>query len=416
MKYYKRFADKELARRLNNAGAVLIYGPKACGKTETASQTANSMVHIDTDAQVRLAMQVDPEKVLNGEYPRLLDEWQEFPELWNLIRHKVDEEKKSGMFILAGSANPDEKTRRHSGAGRFSVMRMRTMSLFESGWSSGEVSLNELFKKNKISSESATTSLDDIAEKILIGGWPGLIGKSLSQSLDFSRDYASLTAEVDISRVSDKRRDPDKVFRLMQSIARNISTEAPVSTLTRDVRGSAGAFKEETASDYIDALERLMFIEKLPAWNTHIRSTATLRQASKWHFTDPSLVCGILKLDREKLLKDLNYFGFIFESLVIRDLRIYSQTFGGRVMHYRDSSNLEVDAIIENESGDYIALEVKMGLSMVEEAAKNLKKFANKIDTTKVAKPTALAVITLNGFAHQRPDGVYVIPISTLTA
>ena len=202
----------------------------------------------------------------------------------------------------------------------------------------------------------------------------------------------------------------------MQSIARNISTEAPVSTLTRDVRGSAGAFKEETASDYIDALERLMFIEKLPAWNTHIRSTATLRQASKWHFTDPSLVCGILKLDREKLLKDLNYFGFIFESLVIRDLRIYSQTFGGRVMHYRDSSNLEVDAIIENESGDYIALEVKMGLSMVEEAAKNLKKFADKIDTTKVAKPTALAVITLNGFAHQRPDGVYVIPISTLTA
>ncbi len=416
MKYYNRFADKELARRLENSGAVLISGPKACGKTETALQAAKSVVHLDTDKQAQLAMKVVPEQVINGKCPRLLDEWQEYPEIWNLVRHKVDEQKESGLYILTGSANPDEKTRRHSGAGRFSVMRMRPMSLFESDWSTGEVSLKSIFQKEKIFSNPVKTSIEELAEKILIGGWPGLIGRSLSQAIDFSRDYASLTAEVDISRVSDKRRDPEKVFRLMQSLARNISTETSVATLAKDARGSTGSFKEETAADYLDALERLMFVEDLPAWNTHIRSSATLRQMPKRHFADPSLACGILKLDCDRLLKDLNYFGFLFESLAIRDLRVYSQTMGGRVRHYRDSSNLEVDAIVENESGDYIAVEVKLGISMADEAAENLKKFESRIDTEKASGPTALVVVTGNGFAHQREDGVYVVPLAALTA
>jgi hypothetical protein len=364
----------------------------------------------------RLAMQIAPEQVLRGEAPRLLDEWQEFPELWNLVRREVDDKKKNGLYILAGSAKPDENTRRHSGAGRFSVLRMRPMSLFENGWSSGEVSLAQLFQNTPVASDPVSGSLDELAEKILIGGWPGLLGRALSRSLDFSRDYAVLTAEVDISRVSDKRRDPDKVFRLMQSLARNLSTEAAVATLAADVRGGLGAFKEETAADYLDALERLMFVEDIPAWNAHVRSSVTLRQMPKRHFADPSIACGILRLDKAKMLGDLEYFGQLFESLVVRDLRIYAQTLDGRVRHYRDSSGLEVDAIVENGLGDYIAVEVKLGMAAADMAAANLLKFASRIDTAKTSAPRALVVITANGFAHRRPDGVYVVPLTTLTA
>jgi len=416
MKYHKRFTDNELARRLGTAGAILICGPKACGKTETALQIAKSHVRLDSSQQARLAIQVAPELVLRGEAPRLLDEWQEFPELWNLVRREVDDKKQNGLYILAGSANPDENTHRHSGAGRFSVLRMHTMSLYETGWSSGEVSLAQLFQNAPVFSAPVPGSLDELTEKILIGGWPGLLGRSFSQSLDFSRDYAALTAEVDISRVSDKRRDPDQVFRLMQSIARNLSSEASVATLAADVRGSTGAFKEETAADYLDALERLMFCEDLPAWNAHIRSSSTLRKMPKRHFADPSLACGILQLDKGKLLGDLEYLGLLFESLVIRDLRIYAQTIDARVQHYRDSSGLEVDAIVETGAGDYIAVEVKLGVAAADVAAVNLQKFASRIDTAKTCAPRGLVVITANGFAHRRLDGVYVVPLETLTA
>lgn len=416
MDYQTRFSDVELRRRLAAAGAVLVAGPKACGKTETALQFARSVARLDIDPQARLAMTIEPKRVLRGDSPRLLDEWQEFPELWNLVRHEVDAKKRDGLYILTGSANPDETTRRHSGAGRFSIMRMRPMSLFENGWSSGEVSLAKLFAGASVTSAEIPPDLDALAEKILFGGWPGLLGKGLSRALDFSRDYTALTSEVDISRASEKRRDPDKVFRLMQSLARNISTEASVATLAADVRGGTGGFKEETAADYLDALNRLMFVEDLPAWNAHIRSCATLRQMPKRHFADPSLACGILRLDKPKLLGDLEYFGLLFESLVIRDLRIYAQTAGGRVRHYRDSARTEVNAIVEKEDGAYVAVEIKLGAGAADSAAGNLLKFAAKIDTAKTPPPRALVVITGNGFAHRRPDGVYVIPITTLTA
>lgn len=416
MDYKRRLSDVELQRRLAAAGAVLVTGPKACGKTETALQLARSVARLDTDPQARLAMQVEPLRVLRGDTPRLLDEWQEFPEIWNLVRHEVDAKKQDGLYILTGSANPDEATRPHSGAGRFSIMRMRPMSLFENGWSSGEVSLAQLFAGASVTSAEISSDLDELAEKILFGGWPGLLGKGLSRALDFSRDYTTLTAEVDISRVSEKRRDPDKVFRLMQSLARNISTEASVATLAADVRGGTSGFKEETAADYLDALNRLMFVEDLPAWNAHIRSSATLRQKPKRHFADPSLACGILRLDKPKLLGDLEYFGLLFESLVIRDLRIYAQTIGGRVRHYRDSAGTEVDAIVEQEDGAYIAVEIKLGAGATDAAAKNLLNFAANIDTAQTTPPRALAVVTGSGFAHRRPDGVYVIPITTLTA
>ena len=416
MDYKKRFSDGELRQRLAAAGAVLVTGPKACGKTETALQLAQSVARLDTDPQARLAMQVEPLRVLRGDAPRLLDEWQEFPELWNLVRHEVDAKKQDGLYILTGSANPDEATRRHSGAGRFSIMRMRPMSLFENGWSSGEVSLAQLFAGAAVTSAEVSSDLDALAEKILFGGWPGLLGKGLSRALDFSRDYAALTAEVDISRVSEKRRDPDKVLRLMQSLARNISTEVSVATLAADVRGGTGGFKEETAADYLDALNRLMLVEDLPAWNAHIRSSATLRQMPKRHFADPSLACGILRTDKSKLLGDLEYFGLLFESLVIRDLRIYAQTAGGRVWHYRDSAGTEVDAIVENEDGAYVAVEIKLGTGAADTAAGALLRFAANIDTAKTPAARALVVVTGNGFAHRRPDGVFVIPITTLTA
>ncbi|MDR1816674.1 MAG: DUF4143 domain-containing protein [Puniceicoccales bacterium] len=430
MSYQKRFADVEIQQRLAIAGAVLVTGPKACGKTETALQVAKSSVRLDTDPQARLAMQVEPTRILTGDTPRLLDEWQEFPDIWNLVRHEVDARRQDGLFILTGSANPDETTRRHSGAGRFSVMRMRPMSLFENGWSTGEVSLAKLFENagdnagtdtaagtgTAITSAEVPADLDTLAEKVLFGGWPGLLGKNLARALEFSRDYAALTAEVDISRVSEKRRDPDKVFRLMQSLARNVSTEATVATLAADVRGGTGGFKDETAADYLDALNRLMFVEDLPAWNAHIRSGATLRQMPKRHFADPSLACGILRLNKEKLLADLEYFGLLFESLVIRDLRVYAQTLRGSVRHYRDSAGTEVDAIVERDDGAWLAVEVKLGISAADAAAANLRKFEANINTAKTPPPRALVIITANGFAHRRPDGVFVVPIATLTA
>ncbi|NLB65105.1 MAG: ATP-binding protein [Lentisphaerae bacterium] len=414
MKYMPRCVDRELLERLDMAGAVLITGPKACGKTETAMQVAKSHVRLDSDHQARLAMEVMPEQVLSGAKPRLLDEWQEFPEIWNLVRHDIDEKRAHGLYILAGSAHPEEKSRLHSGAGRFSVMQMRPMSLFERGWSTGEVSLQTLFKGGPVASEPVCTTIGELAEKVIIGGWPGLLRSTYSSSAKFSRDYATLIAEVDISRVSDKRRDPGKVFRLMQSVARNISTEVSIASLAADVRGGVGGFKEETAADYLSALERLMFVENLPAWSTHIRSSATLRQMVKRHFVDPSLACGVLGLNAEKLLKDLEYFGFVFESLAIRDLRIYAQQLGGEVRHYRDSSGLEVDAIVELGSGNYLAIEVKLSVAAADEAAANLLKFGATIDTGKAVAPSALVVITANGFAHCRKDGVYVVPLTVL--
>jgi predicted AAA+ superfamily ATPase len=241
-----------------------------------------------------------------------------------------------------------------------------------------------------------------------------LLDKNLTRAIEHSRDYVSLTAEVDISRVSSKRRDPNKVLKLIQSLARNISTEASISTIAKDVRGS-GAFKDETAAAYLEALERLMIVENLPAWSPSIRSRARLRQAPKRHFADPSIACGALRLSKEKMVDDLNYLGLLFESLVIRDLRIYAQTLGGRVFHYRDSNGLEADAIIEYPSGEWIAVEIKLGISMAESAAKTLMALSDIIETKRTPPPKALVVVTGNGFAHRRKDGVYVAPLQTLS-
>jgi len=416
LEYYKRFADKALADRLQSAGAVLIEGTKGCGKTETAKQAAASVVRFDADEQVRIKMEIDPRSVLFGGVPRLIDEWQEYPLIWNYIRREVDERKQKGQFILTGSATPDDKAKRHSGAGRFSIMKLRPMSFYEKGWSSGEVSLAALMRGNAPSSETVPFELDELAEKITLGGWPGLIGAGAAQGFRFVSDYVSLIAEVDLSRVSEKRRDPYKVTRLLQSLARNISTEATVASLSKDTWGSDGDLDDETVTEYLSALGRLMATDNLPAWNTHIRSSDMLRKAPKRHFADPSLAVGALGLSIDKLTADLNYFGLLFESLVIRDLRIYADAGGGKAFHYRDSRGMEIDAIIEYADGTWGAFEIKLGIGAVENAANNLLKFADKINTDKTKAPSALTVVTGNGFAYRRPDGVNVVPISTLTA
>ena len=413
--YMARFADKLLAERLKSAGAVLIEGTKGSGKTETSMQQAASVVRFDADEEVRIKMEVDPKLLLAGKTPRLLDEWQEFPAIWNYVRRSVDERRKKGQFILTGSASPEEQSKRHSGVGRFSVMKMRTMSLYEKNWSTGEVSLLTLMDGKEPSSDSVTLELHEYAEKITLGGWPGTLHSTVAEGRRFVIDYANLIAEADLSKVSNKRRDPIKIKRLLQSLARNISTEATLAAITRDTKGSDGFLDDETVADYLYCLERLMLIDDLPAWNTHIRSSYKLRKMPKRHFADPSIAVGILGLTADKMLEDLNYFGLLFESLAIHNLRTYADVGGGEVFHYRDSSGHEIDAIVEYPDGEWGAFEIKLGFGAAEEAAGNLLKFAAKIDTSKTKAPSALVVITSNGFAHRRRDGVCVVPLCTLT-
>jgi hypothetical protein len=415
MPYSKRFADKTLSERLSGSGAVLIEGAKGCGKTETATQVAASVARFDADEQVKLMMEIDPKLVLPGDVPRLFDEWQEYPQIWNYVRREIDERKQKGQFILTGSATPDDKVSRHSGVGRFSTIKMRPMSMYERGWSTGEVSLTALLNGEAPFSAAVRFELGDIAEKMTIGGWPALINSSAKAGLQFAIDYVTLITETDISRVSGKQRDPYKVRRLLQSLARNISIEAAFTVLSKDAGGSDGSLDDETVADYFYTLERLMVIENLPAWSTHIRSSDTLRKSPKRHFVDPSLAIGALGLSVDKLTADLKYLGLLFESMAIRDLRVYADAIGGRVYHYRDSRDLEVDAVVEYADGTYGAFEIKLGIGAVDAAASNLLKFAKKIDTNKTKAPAALVVITGNGFAHRRADGVSVVPLSVLT-
>ncbi|MDR0518824.1 MAG: DUF4143 domain-containing protein [Clostridiales Family XIII bacterium] len=404
-----------MGQRLQSAGAVLLEGPKGSGKTETAKQQAKSLVHLDTDNNARLRMEIEPESVLVGETPRLIDEWQEYPQIWNYVRRAVDDRKAKGQFILTGSANPEERAKLHSGAARFSVMRMRPMSLFEREWSTGEVSLDEIMKGSIPESETVEFDLGELAEKITLGGWPSLIDVDAKGGLRFMQDYVSLISEVDVSRVSDKKRDPIKVRRLLQSLSRNIATISTVTSLARDTGGDDSPVGEETVAEYLDVLDRLMIYEALPAWGAHIRSSHALRKTPKRHFACPSIAVGALGLSIDKLLADLNYFGFLFESLAVRDLRIYADAHDGRLYHYKDSSGLETDAIVEWQDGTWAAFEVKLSIGSADDAADSLTAFADRVDTKKMGAPASLNIITGNGFAHRRKDGVNVIPLSTLT-
>jgi len=412
MAYINRTTDKELQRKLEASGAVLIRGAKACGKTESAKQLAESVLNVDRDEQVPALMATAPQRLLLGKTPRLIDEWQEQPKLWNYIRHEVDNRGQAAQFILTGSANPEESVKMHSGAGRFTTLDMRTMAWQEMGFSSGKVSMKSLFGGAKVDVADEAVELEFIVERIIVGGFPGLLGKSVSQAMDLNRAYIDLLAEVDMSRVSHVRRDPMKVRTLLHSLARNTATTVEISTLEADTR----ALSRPTIYEYLDALNRLMILEEQPAWNTHIRSSTSLRKASKRHFTDVALSVAAVGADAASLLADIKFTGFLFESLATHDLRVYAQANDAKVYHYRDSTALEVDAIVQKRNGDWLAFEIKLGTGQIDVAAANLHKLVSILDDKKVKPPKSLNIITGTGMSYTRADGVNVISLASLGA
>jgi len=414
MKYQSRIVDSELARLLASTGAVVLEGPKAVGKTETAEQLAASTVHLDVDANARHLAQVDPTLILEGSVPRLIDEWQIEPNIWNHVRREVDKRQLPGQFILTGSAVPADDHTRHTGAGRFSRLRMRPMTLYETGHSTGDVSLSALFdgKVPRVADPGHTVA--QIIDRVCVGGWPVVTGLSPEKAQRAMRSYLGEIERTDIQRVDGVKRDPQRVKRVLRSFARNIATQASIMTIATDAGGSDGPLERKTVAEDIKALERLMIIEDLPAWAPNLRSRAQLRVAATRHFVDPCLAVAALNASPSKLIKDFNFFGFLFESLVVRDLRVYMQEVGGRIFHYRDSEDLEVDVILEADDGRWAAIEVKLGLNNLDGAAKTLLKFADKIDTTLSGKPEFLAIVTATGAGYRRDDGVYLLPIRTL--
>jgi len=413
--YIKRISDAELHKKLNAAGVLLIRGMKACGKTKSAKQVASSVISFDQDEQVPLLMETGPQRLLIGEVPRLIDEWQEFPKIWNYVRHEVDERNLTAQFILTGSANPDESIKAHSGAGRFTVLDMRTMSWQELGWSTGAISLGKLLAGEDQLTVDNATDLDAIVERIVKGGFPALIKKNLSQSMEINRAYIDLLTEVDMSRVSSIKRNPNKVRCLLRALARNTATTVDISVLEKDVKLNDNTdISRPTIYDYLEVLNRLMIIEDQPSWNAHIRSSALLRKASKRHFSDVALAVAALGVDKNALLNDLKFTGFLFESLVVHDLRVYAQANDAKVFHYYDSNGLEIDAIVQKYSGEFCAFEIKLGIGQIDEAANNLLKFASVLGDQSKSKLISLNVITGTGISYKRNDGINVISLASL--
>jgi len=392
----------------------VIEGPRACGKTATARQIAASEVLLDIDTNARQAIAVDPALVLDGPAPRLIDEWQIEPTIWNHVRRAVDDRPDPGQFILTGSAVPSDDITRHTGAGRIARLRMRPMSLFEAGRSTGRISLTELLDGRVSPTADPGLTVVDLAEELALGGWPGLRGRGVPDGLLAVRDYLDEIARVDVGRVDATHRDPNRVARLLSSLARNVATPAAATTLAQDTGGADGPLKDDTVREYIGALERLMVVEDQPAWAPHLRSKHRLRTAPKRHFVDPSLAVAALRAAPDRLLRDLSLFGFLFESLVVRDLRVYAQAADAQVLQYRDSGGLEVDAIIETGDGRWMAFEVKLGHGQIDDAAASLSRFAARIDKARCGSPALLGVIVATGYGYRRDDGVAVIPIGAL--
>ena len=414
MRYLPRIVDAELADRLAAIGAVVMEGPKSCGKTVTARNVASSEVLLDVDENARRMVGVDPSSVLRGETPRLIDEWQTEPAIWNHIRRAVDDRASPGQFILTGSAVPADDVTRHSGAGRLTRLRMRPMSLFETKHSSGEISLRQLLDGAGQRSDPSGMTVPKLAELVCAGGWPGHLDRPMPLRLRLNRDYLNEIRRVDISRVSGARRDPVKVGRLLRSLARNVATPAAMSTLVTDVRGGGTTMQADTAAEYLDALERLMIVEDLPAWQPHLRSRTTLRTTPVRHFADPSLAVAALHATPQRLMDDLEFFGLLFESMVVRDLRVYAQAVDAEVFHYREKGGLEADVIVEAEDGRWAAFEVKLGERWVEEGAATLRRVAGRMKQGGRGEPCALAVIIPNGYGHVRAGEVGVIPVAAL--
>lgn len=415
MSYIERIIEVDLLEKLSASGAVLIKGPKSCGKTATASQYAKSILEMDRDPQVPVIMATNPQLLLAGNTPRLIDEWQEHPEIWNYVRHEVDNRKTKGQFILTGSANPTDDVKLHSGAGRFTIVQMDTMSWQELGYSTGTFKMTDLLQGIPTDFHEPGISLDFIIDKMLIGGWPALMNGSLKNALNMNRGYVDLLCEVDMSRVSGIKRDPIKVRSLLRSLARNTATLVDNKTLEKDVKISdKNDLSRNTISEYLDALSRLMILYEQPAFNPHIRSSAFLRKSPKRHLCDTSLTAAALGLEKESLIKDLKYTGFLFESLATHELNVYAKANDANVFHYSDSYGNEVDAIVQKRNGDYAAFEIKLGVGYIDEAAENLKRFAGNIDNAKMDLPKSLNIITGTGMSYRRPDEINVISLASL--
>ena len=414
-RYRPRIVDRELAARLESAGAVLIEGPRACGKTATGRHHAASEVLLDVDAGLRHGAELEPGLVLEGPAPRLIDEWQTVPSIWNHVRRAVDMGGGAGRFILTGSAVPPDDTTRHTGAGRVSRMPMRPMSLFESGHSTAEMSLGAMLHAEPVPARQSRTTVTDLVELVCRGGWPGTVGAAINDAQRFVRDYLEEIRRTDIRRVDGVRRDPVLVRRVLQSLARNLATEVAVSVIAADAGGNAGPLHPETAQSYLDALERVFAIEDQPAWSAHLRSRSRLRRSPKRHFVDPSLAVAALRSGPDRLRADPGSFGLFFESLAVRDLRIYAQAHDAEVYHYRDNTGLEVDAIVETAGGAWMGVEIKLGGERsIEEGVRNLLRLRDRVDPDRTGPPAALVVIVGVGHGYTRPDGVVLAPLTVL--
>lgn len=422
MKSYKnRIADKILKRKLEGKGAVLIEGPKWCGKTTTAEQLASSIIYMDDPEKTKQYLQLadlNPKLFLKGSTPILIDEWQLAPQLWDAIRFEVDHRDELGQFILTGSAVPYETEKiNHSGTGRFAYVTMRPMSLFESSDSSGDVSLSDLFDGNTNIEGKSELDIDKLAFLICRGGWPKAIDMREEIALEQAQDYYDSIVHYDINRVDNIEKNPEKVKKIMRSYARHQGCQTPNSVLAKDASvNNKQPLSDETFAKYLNALKKIFVIEEMNAWNPNLRSKTPIRTSNTRYFIDSSIAAAALSIGPNDLINDLNTFGFLFETLCVRDLRIYADSLNGSVYHYRDKYGLECDAVIHLKNGKYGLVEIKLGGDKnIEEGVKNLKLLSDKIDLSKMKEPSFLMVLTgIGDFAYRRKDGVLVVPIGCL--
>ena len=418
--YKPRVIDNTIEEYLKSFGAVCIEGPKWCGKTWTSSFHSNSEIYIGDPTgnfQHRVLAQMSPDLVLNGETPRLIDEWQEVPPLWDAVRYRVDQSGEKGQFILTGSTTPNHKGILHSGAGRIARIKMHPMSLYESGDSTGVVSLKELCNNTLIPAMTGEVNLTTLIQYIMRGGWPGNIDTPIAQATLLPLQYIDAIIEDDVFRIDGVKRNKDKMKLLLRSLARNETTTATNLSLAKDVRENDDSeIDKGTIADYLDIFKRLFIIDNQKPFSTNIRSSVRVKQSEKRHFCDPSLACALLNASPEMLINDLQTLGFLFEALCERDLKIYAESFGASLYHYQDYDNKEIDAVIELKNGEWCAFEIKLGANQIDDAAKNLLEIDKKIRNDPKGKPPKILCVIcgLSNAAYKRPDGVYVVPITAL--
>ena len=418
--YLPRIIDREVDETLGVAGAICIEGCKWCGKTRTSEHHAGSAVYIGDPAgnySNRTLAGLSPLMVLNGDTPRLIDEWQEVPPLWDAVRSEVDKRSEPGQFILTGSATPNKEGKMHSGAGRIVKMRMRPMSLYESKDSTGKISLEKICSGQSENLLTGDVDLGDLIDFVVRGGWPGNLSTKREKAGLLSKAYIRAVLDEDIEKIEKVIHDKRKMERLLKSLARNESTTASIKTLMRDMQDNEGvSVSADTISDYLDIFDKLFLLDNTPPFSSNIRSSVRIKQQEKRHLCDPSLACALLDANREKLLNDLNTFGFLFEAMCERDLRIYAESFGGKLYHYQDYNGREIDAVIELPDGNWSAIEIKLGAHQIDDAADNLNKISNAFKKEPNGKPPISKIIVcgMTNAAYLRPDGVYVAPITAL--